>query len=171
MMPGRDFSKASLSFARASWMACWRRLMPWSSNCSLSSLMMASDSRRVRRTIAALCSRALRMKSPFFLASSSFVRATFASSSVTRCWRSRMSALRCSYIIFSFSSSLMTCSNCAWSALTSCCARRIRDSERPRRRLMAKALLAPGLPMSSRYVGRSVLTSNSTQAFSMPSRE
>ena len=27
----------------------------------------------------------------------SFVRATFASSSVTRCWRSRMSALRCSH--------------------------------------------------------------------------
>ena len=38
----------------------------------------------------------------------------------------------------------------------------------PRRAEMANALERPGTPMSRRYVGRSVATSNSQQAFSTP---
>ena len=68
-----------------------------------------------------------------------------------------------------FSSASTTCSNRLFSVLTSSFARSITSSGIPRRWDIANAFDLPGTPTISRYVGFSVFTSNSQEAFSTPS--
>ena len=83
-------------------------------------------------------------------------------------WRS--ASRRSSSIFRRLSSSrVTTSSNIVLSSETSVFARSTIPSGMPRRFEIANAFDLPGTPIRSRYVGRSVATSNSQQPFSTPS--
>ena len=64
--------------------------------------------------------------------------------------------------------SLIKSSNCIFSSDTNPLAFSITKSSKPNLLLISKAFDLPGTPISNLYVGLSVSTSNSTDAFSTP---
>ncbi len=106
--------------------------------------------------------RSLELSSFSVFSRNSFLRADISFLFSDACLRSfSSSSLVCSRL-------LITSSNCCASEDTWSLASSIISSESPSLPDIANALLLPGTPIKRRYVGRSVATSNSQQAFSTP---
>ena len=153
------FSPLSSMAVRA---AAWRRRI--SSSSAKMALVCCRASFRMRRASASPRLRA------FSLAFSICSRNSLA----FRASSSRRTARRsssCSFFSSAWrllSSWVMTSSKRTLSPFICRLASAMTSSLRPSRWEMAKALDFPGMPMSSRYVGRRVSTSNSQEAFSTP---
>ena len=133
-------------------------------------MIICSISRREASTIFRASSFALARSSAF--SRSSFSRSAFSSSASLSCSARACSAssISSSARRFFISASDRIASKSVSSFLMNAFALSSIYSSIPSRRLISNAFDLPGMPIKSRYVGQSLSTSNSMDAFSIPGR-